>query len=697
MRIKISRELFLKAFFLLVIGIHFIQIIFFQQSYFLNPYDYSYWKDRYEHSQYQLPLSKRIIGDDGLFAYAGYRVIKGDDPFSINVDKPPLGKYAIGLFIVLFNNPAYYALFFGAFSIILFYLIAKKLLQNLLLTYVATILLFLDPLFFSQFWKPWLDILQLFLFLLNILIIIQIKEEKNIFLSLLCGISLGLFLEIKPPILFPIIFALETFYIFSNRLFKQFCLFSIGIGLGMVIPYLAYLNSNGIVTFLRLFLKLHKYMYSIYYQSQLKVNIGAIWQVLGWGNFPDITTGLPTRVSEWSIFWPICTILVLLFSIKFLFNSKSSQLWKLICIFILLSLLVFTFIPSYTRYLIILLPFIYIVSVKSIDGFMSVKIKTLLFILISVFSLIRGAFFLYPYPDNILDDFYYNFSHLYFQDIYQEDISKNIFKLQDREEFRVTNQKLLADATVKSINIQELERNIPVFSNTGTIKIRVTYKTQDLGPFIEDKTIYLVKEDDQWKIKWNWNIVLNGFLPNNYIEAKIKLGKRGSIFDHSRQVLAQDTNSYLVSVNPDKIKTNTEQEMLNFISRYVDKDYHHLRNEYLENPLPNTYIPLFTLYTVITDKDKIRLLSYSGVKLTEYLSRIDFKNKLEDIDNTSYKECCTRIYSSYNYHGISGDEKKYDSILDGYSGGTIELKDTKGSIIRTIIEKKEKNGNDVFL
>src|SRR6185295_1531050 len=85
MRARLQGIRFSTILFFLVFIVQCAQILFFKQALLLDKYDTSYWKDRYEHSQYQLPLSQRIIGDDGLFSYAGYRIAQGDAPFSINV------------------------------------------------------------------------------------------------------------------------------------------------------------------------------------------------------------------------------------------------------------------------------------------------------------------------------------------------------------------------------------------------------------------------------------------------------------------------------------------------------------------------------------------------------------------------------------------------------------------------------------
>ena len=67
-------------------------------------YDPAYWNDRFNHSQWRLPLSPRTIGDNGLYAFEGYQLIHGGDPTQFNAEIPPLGKYAIGAVIHVFGH-----------------------------------------------------------------------------------------------------------------------------------------------------------------------------------------------------------------------------------------------------------------------------------------------------------------------------------------------------------------------------------------------------------------------------------------------------------------------------------------------------------------------------------------------------------------------------------------------------------------
>lgn len=679
---------------LLVLLIQFVQIIYFQRYNFAAKYDTEYWKDRYEHSQYELPLSKRTIGDDGLHAYAGYKLINGANPFSINIDKPPAGKYFLGLSIFIFQNPLYIVLFFGFCTLIVFYFIAKHFFKNNNLALFATTFLFLDPLFFSQFWITTLDLIQLSFLLLNILLLINVEKLRrwSILVATVSGLSLGIFAEVKPPIIFPVIFILETIFVFYKGFKKEYLFFLLGLMFGIVLPYLRFIYlGNDIIDIL----KVHKFMASIYLQSQLKTHIEAIWMTLLTGKFPNIVTGSLINVSEWWILWPVITLFGITMAIYSLFSKSITVLSKGFAVFLLIVLILFTVIPSYPRYLVIIFPFLYLFGIKFMQIFLGRDKLIAMCLVLLTYGIVNSFLFLLPKPESSLNGFYYNLSHLYFHDIYQENIVRNALGL-TRSQFRHIANKAFDDARIRVIEIKELNKNIPIFATKGNVKIGITYKTQDLGSFYEEKVIELVQKEGIWKIKWDWNLVFNGFSPDFIVQTEMVLGKRGSIISASGEILAQDYSSYLVSVNPEKIDLKKENEMLKFISLIGDVKAPHLQNAYLENSMPGTYVPLVTLFYPLDSKIRIKLLSFPGVKITPYPSRIYNGIDSLTVSNTLYKECCTRIYSK-NYHGIAGLEGEYDSLLSGNDGGSILIKDRKGNIIKTILKRQSKIGQDVVV
>ena len=71
-------------------------VIYSYRSIFLTPYDNNYYRDLYDHSQWNIPRSKRTVGDNIVYKVAGYDLVKTWDYFTIDPQTPVLGKYIFG-------------------------------------------------------------------------------------------------------------------------------------------------------------------------------------------------------------------------------------------------------------------------------------------------------------------------------------------------------------------------------------------------------------------------------------------------------------------------------------------------------------------------------------------------------------------------------------------------------------------------
>jgi hypothetical protein len=687
----------LLIFCLTIIVLEVSQIIYFKRATFSQTYNANYWKDRFEHSQYTLPLSERIIGDDGLYSYAGYRLIHRESIENTATFKPPVGIYMLGFSILVFNNPLIIEMLAGIATIVCFFFFCLELFKDKKLAIMTTTLVILDPFIFSNFSIALLDLPQLFFLLTHLLFFLYAVRNKKYtyLLALISGLSLGFFTETKLPLLLPMIIILESLYLLKQKRFSQFICIILGFGIGVLIPYFRYFELG---SSLRDYLKLHKYFLSYYAMGHNQLFPLSIWQSLLIGYFPDVVSGQLTKIGQWWILLPVTTIVGILGAIKTLFFKKDSVFLKGLATLMLTLLIIYTIIPIYARYLVLVIPFLYIFTAEALRKYVKKTIILGLFVIIALIGLLYSSHSLLPSADNTLQDFKYNFSHQYFQDIYQEDISATSKRSYSEQQFRKLAQETMISATIKNVNFKELSRSIPLLGKNGQIKYLVTYTTQDLGKFSEEKIVSLTNEQGLWKIDWNWNLLLNSFEPSDRFTLNILSGKRGTIYDKKGNILASDTSSFLISVNPDKIDTKREQQMLKFLKSITFQKAVHLQNAYLENPLSNTYVSIATLFAGLNTAQQTELNSYPGLKLDTYVSRL-YAPVFDPstIANTQYSECCTRIYSSSNYHGISGIEKKYDKELSGYNGGALSLTDKNGKLIRILITRQPKNGQDVII
>jgi len=94
-----------------------------------------------------------IFSDDKLYALASWRYITGTTPDVINFEHPPLAKYLIGLSELAFMNQALLSLIFSVFTLMLVFLISKKILHIFPFTLLPILILSMDKLYiqFSSF------------------------------------------------------------------------------------------------------------------------------------------------------------------------------------------------------------------------------------------------------------------------------------------------------------------------------------------------------------------------------------------------------------------------------------------------------------------------------------------------------------------------------------------------------------------
>lgn len=99
-------------------------------------------KDKQDIEKLKKTLLKEIaqkgISDSELYSYVGYRYMQGENPSLLNPEHPPLGKYLIGISILLFNNENVILLIIGFLCLILVFLITYLISHSLFSSSIST-------------------------------------------------------------------------------------------------------------------------------------------------------------------------------------------------------------------------------------------------------------------------------------------------------------------------------------------------------------------------------------------------------------------------------------------------------------------------------------------------------------------------------------------------------------------------------
>ncbi|MCL4374662.1 glycosyltransferase family 39 protein [Patescibacteria group bacterium] len=167
-------------------------------SRFTEKFDPKLYEKKYNQSQYVIPQSKTPISDEELLSYAGYQYVHGINPVLINSDHPPLGKYLIGWFTVIFHNNRVVSLFFAVANAAIIALLIYYLTRSWVSAAIGLLFLSWDTMFIDQIiYSPILDIIQVFFLLSYCLVLLIWHETRQRRWLLLAGVMLGCVASVK--------------------------------------------------------------------------------------------------------------------------------------------------------------------------------------------------------------------------------------------------------------------------------------------------------------------------------------------------------------------------------------------------------------------------------------------------------------------------------------------------------------------
>lgn len=189
-----------------------------EKNVYLKQYNHSEIGKIYSGSQYiKGPKSERPIGDDDLYAFAGYYYLfQGGDISVVNFENPPIGKYLIGLSILFFKNAKIISIIYGLLLLIIVFKLSKYLINDTIGA-ISVFFLSFSPLFLSQLTSNMLDLPTTLLFTAGIYF--YLKGEHNNTYYYVSSVFLGLALTCKffPSLFFTI--AILLFHVYRNKKF----------------------------------------------------------------------------------------------------------------------------------------------------------------------------------------------------------------------------------------------------------------------------------------------------------------------------------------------------------------------------------------------------------------------------------------------------------------------------------------------
>jgi hypothetical protein len=375
------RSIAISALIILCIGF----ILYYSKQVFYYQYDPEYQENLYYHSQWNYPGSRRGISDGEIYKFVGYRLVQGENPFNINYEIPPLGKYLYGVSIHLFGNPYWLSLALYFSSIVLIYLLSKHLFKNTFYSFLVVLLFVTTPFSATETRETMLDLPLMTFYLAHVFFFTLYLNSKRLHYFLISGILLGLATGIKPGVYTPFVTVLGMGLVYltgvglnKSRFEKSIgkyiiaikkkiskkrnvilniskvtapSVYALSVFAGYVLSYFSYFirHPNPIP-----WLRLHEKPLHFYLGPESNVDRLNVLKSIFLNRYQGWWQKEPTAFGDWSLILPLGVIAAVIVFVAS-FRSKNRQ-WLYLSGLTLLFLSVNSFIPFFSRYLMPAIP-----------------------------------------------------------------------------------------------------------------------------------------------------------------------------------------------------------------------------------------------------------------------------------------------------------------------------------------------------
>ncbi len=332
------------------------------KDFFTRNFDPAYYAQLYSKSQYVLgPASKGGIGDDGLYTFAGYYYLfQGGDVSAVNFEHPPVGKYLIGLSLLIFRNENIINIFYYLALLFVTYRIGKIILRDNLQSIIAVGFLSSNLLILDNLKRSLLDIPFTLFFTLAIYFFLRAQKKAKYHYFSMFFWALAFATRFFPALLliYACLFLLLFFY--RRKHLPVFFLSSFLIPAVYLFSHLSFFVYHpSVIEFLQ-----HKKWMLSWFAGSVTI-AGNIWRNIFTGHYIDANNRL-VRNEHWSMFIPFIVVFALLPLVKNLPDKKKPELLVLygVCLVYLIYLTVNTL--GLEKFLMPIYPLLCILAVGNI-------------------------------------------------------------------------------------------------------------------------------------------------------------------------------------------------------------------------------------------------------------------------------------------------------------------------------------------
>jgi penicillin-binding protein 2 len=237
---------------------------------------------------------------------------------------------------------------------------------------------------------------------------------------------------------------------------------------------------------------------------------------------------------------------------------------------------------------------------------------------------------------------------------------------------------------------------------TNKVNVQVTRTLAVFGDITESSALPLVQEQDVWKIDWQPSLIFTSLTATSTVRVTPDVPVRGRILDRSDKPLADNGAILVVGVVPGEIKD--EAALLQALADALGLAPETIKPR-MQGGQPTWFMPIAERPEADRDELSQKIGALPGVALQDRPSRVyplgpAAAHVVGYVGHPTADELRTLSAAGYDeaaWIGRAGIEAWGEQQLAGARGGTIQIVDQSGRVLRNVAHRAAEPGQDIKL
>ncbi len=220
---------------------------------------------------------------------------------------------------------------------------------------------------------------------------------------------------------------------------------------------------------------------------------------------------------------------------------------------------------------------------------------------------------------------------------------------------------------------------------------------------LKDFKAIVVKDDKDYKIKWNDNLILPQMVEGDKVRVETFAATRGKILDRDGKALAEDGKVDVVGIHPMVFVKENKDKKISEMAKILDISEDTIKKKLDANKNPGNFVEIVKILPTDERVKKLENRDAEGIMVQNTTSRIynggeafgRLVGYIGPITAEELEKMKDKGYTSSSIIGKSGLEQVYEDTLRKKNGGEIYIE--RGNEKISIAKKEPENGKDIKL